>query len=300
MQLYRLLVQSRSPVTLSELSILRRVWSAEWILLTYFLYVALVAPAFDLPLGSVGRGWIVLLGVAGMFAVLSRPELHYLRDWVPLLLVLFAYREMDWFSVGYKTRHLEQRWLAWDHQYLFDLGFRNWMEGLGPAIPSVLEFAYLLVYGIGVFSVIAFYVAHRRERIDRFLSVYLIGTLVAYALFPYFPSDPPRVLFPEADLPQHLTAMRRLNLALVGGYGIHSSVFPSAHVSSAFSAAWGLIRFLPEHRWVGRAALIYAAVVSIATVYGRYHYGADALAGLGVSLVALAVASQIEIRPNHG
>ncbi len=36
--------------------------------------------------------------------------------------------------------------------------------------------------------------------------------------------------------------------------------------------------------------LIYAISVAIATVYGRYHYAVDAVAGFGVSLVALAAA----------
>jgi membrane-associated phospholipid phosphatase len=31
----------------------------------------------------------------------------------------------------------------------------------------------------------------------------------------------------------------------------------------------------------------YAALVSIATVYGRYHYGADVAAGFAVSLLAI-------------
>ncbi|MGZ4989059.1 MAG: phosphatase PAP2 family protein, partial [Limisphaerales bacterium] len=66
----------------------------------------------------------------------------------------------------------------------------------------------------------------------------------------------------------------------------HSSVFPSAHVSSAFSAAWGLLAYLPERKRFGILMLVYAVSVAIATIYGRYHYAVDALAGLGVSLVA--------------
>lgn len=81
--------------------------------------------------------------------------------------------------------------------------------------------------------------------------------------------------------------VRAINLAIVGGYGIHSSVFPSAHVSSAFSAAWALLAILPG-RWIGLSFTGYAVCVAVATVYGRYHYGVDALAGLGVSLAALA------------
>jgi membrane-associated phospholipid phosphatase len=119
--------------------------------------------------------------------------------------------------------------------------------------------------------------------------LYLLGTLSAYALFPFFLSQPPRTLFATQDVPQVMTALRRFNLWIVNGYGIHSSVFPSAHVSSAFSAGWALLLYLPERKRYGRGMLIYAASVAIAAVYGRYHYAVDVVAGLGVSLVAAGI-----------
>ena len=72
----------------------------------------------------------------------------------------------------------------------------------------------------------------------------------------------------------------------MNGYGIHSSVFPSAHVSSAFSAGWALLLYLPDRKRYGVGMLIYAASVAVAAVYGRYHYAVDVVAGFGVSLVA--------------
>jgi membrane-associated phospholipid phosphatase len=90
-------------------------------------------------------------------------------------------------------------------------------------------------------------------------------------------------------MPNVMTPLRQLNLWIVNGYGIHSSVFPSAHVSSAFSAAWALLLALPSKKRFGWGMLIYAVSVSIATVYGRYHYAADVIAGFGVSLIAGAV-----------
>jgi membrane-associated phospholipid phosphatase len=77
-----------------------------------------------------------------------------------------------------------------------------------------------------------------------------------------------------------------VNLFLLSQATIHVGVFPSAHVSSAFSAAWGLFLVKPRRRIFGWSMLIYAISVSIATVYGRYHYVSDVLAGLGVSLLA--------------
>ena len=91
----------------------------------------------------------------------------------------------------------------------------------------------------------AIFANHCRDRVNLFWLAYLIGTLGAYALFPYFPSEPPRTVFPDAGMPRVSTAIHDFNLFIVGGYGIHSSVFPSAHVSSAFSAGWALLLYLP-------------------------------------------------------
>jgi membrane-associated phospholipid phosphatase len=77
---------------------------------------------------------------------------------------------------------------------------------------------------------------------------------------------------------------------MLGGYGIHTSVFPSAHVAGAFSAAFGMRRALPEHLWVWRFLLVMAVLIATATVYGRYHYLADAGAGLAMACVAGLVA----------
>jgi membrane-associated phospholipid phosphatase len=121
------------------------------------------------------------------------------------------------------------------------------------------------------------------------MTIYLTGTLVAYALFPYFPSQPPRLAFPNLDMPTVSTWARSLNLYILRKATIHSGVFPSAHVSSVFSAAWGMLGVLPRRKIYGWALVCYAISVSIATVYGRYHYAADVFAGFGVSLLAGAV-----------
>ncbi len=107
-----------------------------------------------------------------------------------------------------------------------------------------------------------------------------------------------RTFFAGSDLPSVMTPLRRFNLWIVNGYGIHSSVFPSAHVSSAFSAAWALLLYLPERKIFGWRMLIYAASVAVATVYGRYHYAVDAVAGLGVSV--LAASDRILATDKHG
>jgi membrane-associated phospholipid phosphatase len=50
-----------------------------------------------------------------------------------------------------------------------------------------------------------------------------------------------------------------------------------------------LLATLRKHRWIGWAMVVYSLSVAVATVYGRYHFAVDAVAGIGVSLVALVV-----------
>ena len=265
--------------------------SAEWLLVLYFGYVAAIAPRFPLPPAMAWRPFLVELLVCTIFLALAYGELHehaklfsIVRDWTSVALILLAYREMDWFSSIARNFSLELRWEEWDRALLYQGGLARAVQAFGGLGLFYLEFCYLLVYAVAPFVVAILYIQRRFARVNSAVFLYLLGTLAAYALFPYFPSDPPRIAFGGSDLPQ-MTAIRELNLWLVGDYGIHSSVFPSAHVSSAFSAAWALFAFLPERKRYGWGMLIYAVSVAFATIYGRYHYAADAVAGFAVSLV---------------
>ena len=210
-----------------------------------------------------------------------------MRDWLPLLATLIAYREMDWFARP-KNGSLEQAWVVWDRWVLDTAGLRGAIESASWLIPAYLELCYLLVYAVAPVALAALFFTGRRSQVDRLWLAYLAATLGSYALFPYFPSDPPRTFFPNEDLPGVTTVLRRVNLAIVGGYGIHSSVFPSAHVASALAAAWGLLATLQRRRWIGWSMAFYGLSVAVATVYGRYHYAADAVAGMVMSLLGLA------------
>jgi membrane-associated phospholipid phosphatase len=264
-----------------------RLRSSEWLLVGYFTYVALAALIF----GAGPGPWITLAAIAASILVFSLKEnrvTESIRNIAPIFYTLGAYREMNWFTPSIRDHHLERGWIGWDRWLLDDCHLRGCIEAAGAMLPAYLELCYLLVYLVAPISIGLLFAFGRRARINRFWLAFLAGTLGAYGLFPYFPSEPPRIVYPGADSPHIETALRQLNLWIVGGYGIHSSVFPSAHVSLAFSAAWGLIATLPERPWIGRIMVLYACSVAIATVYGRYHYAVDAAAGIAISLLAIA------------
>ena len=258
----------------------------EYLLIAYFTYVAAIAPFFI----STDKRWLPALIASAAIAILlafSRSNSH-VRDWIPLVLTLTAFREMNLFTPVFRDHHLENSWIGYDRWLLDTAHLRAAIESLGPLIPSYLEICYVLVYAIALFSTLILLSNHRHDQLNTFWFAYLAGTLASYALFPYFPSDPPRTVFAGADLPHILTIFRRFNLAILGQYGIHSSVFPSAHVSSAFACAWGLLITMPDRKRYGFAVAVFALSVAIATIYGRYHFAVDALAGFAISFLAFS------------
>jgi membrane-associated phospholipid phosphatase len=276
---------------------------SEWVLAAYYTYAAVMSVVlpvrWPVPAITIALNLALIAGLAFLayaHSLRRRELLGVLRDWFPIPLMLLAYREMGWFAPAHHSYALEQSWEAWDKLALNRWGIRAAVEALGPVLPSILEIAYVLVYTVPSFALAMLYVYRRRDATDRFLFQFLLGILICYALFPYFPSEPPRTVFPGQDFPAYNTIFRKLNWWLLGGYGIHTSVFPSAHVAGAFSGAFAMTRLLEKPRWVGRFLMVLAPLIALATFYGRYHYGADALAGFAVSLLALAVAVAVERR----
>lgn len=269
--------------------------ASEWPLLVYFTYATLVAQVLPVRTPIPTYTAVINLTILAGYALLAwvdslrrREFLGIVRDWFPLPLLLLAYREMGWFALPQHTHILEARWVEWDRAVLYG-GLKTAVDALGPVLPGALEIAYTLVYALGPFSVAMLFVYRSRKRVDCFMLLFATAVLLCYAQFPFWPSEPPRTVFPGQDFPAYYTVFRKLNWWMLGGYGIHTSVFPSAHVAGAFAAAFGMFRALPERPWVGRFLLAMAVLIATATVYGRYHYLADAAAGFAMACVALAV-----------
>jgi len=270
--------------------------SYEYIILAYFTYTSVLAfvlplkapvPAVTLGLNVLVLGGLVFLAYAD--SLRRREFLSIVRDWYAPPLLLLAYREMGWFAQPHTSTALEDAWVVWDRLLLNEWGLRYIIEALGPVGAGLLEIAYVFVYPMAPFAMAALYIFERRERVEPFLFNFMLAVLGVYAMFPYFPSEPPWTVFPGQDFPAYDTVFRQFNAWMLGGQGIHTSVFPSAHVSGAISAALALMRLLPEKPWVGRAWLVLAIMIATATVYCRYHYAADAIAGFGIALLATGI-----------
>ena len=283
----------------SSIPALRR---SEWLLFAFFLYVAALGQwrsgRFPHPGALALLIPLTLLALARADSLSAGRVCSMVRDWVPAPLMLIAYWSVDWVPAPHKDRALENALIGWDRTLLKEWGLRAAIERFGSLLPAVLELAYLLLYAVLPLSIAYFYIRRERRRLDDFLFPFLLGVLMTYSLLPLFPSQAPRLAFAGQDLPGVETIFHRFNVWILDHCDIRSSVFPSGHVAVGFSAAFAMLLAFPENRRAGWALLLIAILVLLNTIYGRYHYAADGLAGLALSLVAagLVVARRVHTR----
>lgn len=228
--------------------------------------------------------------------------LAVIRDWFPAIVILLAYRESGLLGFADPTHRLDHLFVRWDHALLQNAWVLAALHFGAPWLQRYLEFCYSLCYPLVPLGLGTLYVLVARARrdpsrpleaermLDHFWTTVLLALFTCYALFPLFPSTPPRVLFHDLPGPAVSPLFRGVNLWILGRYGIQSSVFPSGHVAAVTAVA---LAVRAHWRRAGTLFAIAAVSVAVATVVGRYHYAADAVAGALIGTAAFLIASYI-------
>jgi len=276
---------------------------AESSALVFFVYMSLAAPAFGLGLQQCFFLFILNSVTAGTMIVLNRDTgrarwLSVARDLFPALLILVAYRESGLLVQPDLSHRLDRLFVAWDRVWLQSRCVQTLFWAATPWAQHYLEFAYLLCYPLVPLGAAAVCWGSRwsrsskvtdtpgRRPVDDFWAAVLLATLACYAVYPYFPLTPPRVLFHDVPGPHVEPLLRRWNFWLLDHYSVQACIFPSGHVAAATAVALAVRRHVPKLGWL---FVLLAASVAVATVYGRYHYVADAAAGALVGIAAFAL-----------
>src|SRR5260370_21658700 len=177
---------------------------SEWVLATYFTYVTALSQILAVSPEIRVRTLIANGLLLGCYTALRwRDSLvaQHLRNWIPLALMLLAYKEMGWLAPAWHDHHLENAWIVWDQLLLRQWRLHDAIESMGPLLPSILELSYVLVYALPAFCMSMLYVYRRSRSAEVLLIIYLLGLFLSYVQFPFWPSEPPRIVFPGEDAP---------------------------------------------------------------------------------------------------
>jgi len=265
--------------------------ASEWLLITYFIVAGARAAFRELYIVAALDACVpaVFVGLELCERRFQQKWIDIARDWVPMVLLLVAYWNVDFFAAPRSNHAFELRWIRIDRLLLNDWHGRAMVECCGFVRPCASGSLYLSLYAVPPLLLGAVYALGGRRRVDPFLFTLFAGTLVSYTLLPLFPSASPYLVFARQDLPSTITFFRRINLLVLQSLDIHASVFPSGHVTVAFSSAFACLAALPERRLLGRLLCVFATLVAVATIYARYHFAVDAAAGFAIALFGFAI-----------
>jgi membrane-associated phospholipid phosphatase len=231
-----------------------------------------------------------LAALALLWVMVKRPSRWSwgFRHWYALPYVAACYKEMAIVIPPLGPWNADQ-WLS-------NLDFRFW--GAHPTIwleriyhPALTEFLQI-VYTLFVPAVllIPFLIWRRQRYADfRYLAFLIaMGFLVSYVGYLFVPARGPRFLLKHLErLPlQGMWLFQTMQATLDRLESAHYDCFPSGHTELTIIACWASRLVSAKLFW-----LYFAYTISIifATVYLRYHYTVDVLAGTLTALSLIAV-----------
>src|SRR5512145_2934376 len=272
---------------------MRSVDCARWTTMLTASYLAITGALIGI-LGTAvpGRAWLIAvhLTLSAVLLILNRARpsagiLRVILDWHPLMLFPFLYKEVEVLAAAIGDWRLTAAIPAWESA-LFDGQPSLYLSERLAFVPlsEYLHFCYLS-YVIVIPSVAAYwYVSGRQAAFGELLLMLSTVLLGSYLFFVLLPVDSPYYLSPRLGPPLSGHFFFDLVHQMSARGGARGGAFPSAHVSGAVVVS--LVAWHHQRRLAYLLVPI-AGSVMIATVYGRFHYVLDTLAGAALAIVVV-------------
>lgn len=264
---------------------------AEWLSLIAFSFF-IIASCWR-SLSTQRRVAIAVNGATGLLLITTvqfadqlfpSVAVSLIHDWLPALLMPMVYWQAGWFS-GRVNKNFQISLQRLDQKLL-----GSWMWSMAAKssyrwVAASLELAYVSCYVLVPMGLAVLYLAGLQRHSTEYWSVTLLATYPCYVFTAFFPTHPPRLS--EANSAHTFTGnIRRFNLWVVGRFTTQLNTFPSAHVTATLGSSLVLLHFLPS---IGLLFVLVSIGIALGAVLGRYHYAADVLLAVALTVVVYAV-----------
>lgn len=283
----------------------------------YVLVVGVLILAFH---NETTPGWRALLGAHGLCLGLvhglilaharwpANRVLDFLRHFYPVLLYTGFYRETGALNRMIVTDYQDAHFI-WIEEKIFDaqpcLAFMDTLPYL--AVSEIFYAAYFSYYvmisGVGL----ALFFRNRRQ-FFHYVSVVSFVFYICYLVYICLPVMGPRAFFREIDgfrLPDEIQAYAgsptypeavrvgpffQIMAFIYRHFEGPGAAFPSSHVAIALCTVWFSFQYLRRIRWIHLGV---AVLLCLATVYCRYHYAVDVVAGAITAAVLVPLGDRL-------
>lgn len=267
---------------------------ARWTTTLTASYLAITAALIAMLGNTVPRrGWLIVahLTLSGSLLLLNRVGpaagiLRVIRDWHPVMLFPLLYKEVELLAPGMGDWRLTAAIPAWESALFAGQPSLYLSERLSfVPLSEYLHFSYLS-YVIVIPAVTAYwYVSGRRAAFGELLLMLSTVLLGSYLFFILLPVESPYYLSERLGPPLSGHFFFDLVHQMSARGGARGGAFPSAHVSGAVVVS--LVAWRHQRRLAYLLVPLTGSLM-IATVYGRFHYVLDALAGAALAIIVVA------------
>ena len=273
-------------------SLAARLWPVDKLILVYFLAMTTLEVIYwrllpaPVELVTVHVGGVLLIAALALY---PNRILNFLHCWYPLPAVFYSYKEMS-----VLIPHVN----PWDaDEALSRLDFAIWgahptvwLERFhSPLLAEVLQIVYSgFVPAILMVAAILWWKQQFND-FRKYAFLITLGFLTSYVGYLLVPARGPRFLLKGLQTYelQGLWLFHWLRATLDRIESAHYDCFPSGHTEMTILAWWGTRVISSKLFWM---MFVYTLGVVFATVYLRYHYTVDVLAGAILGGVLIAVA----------
>jgi len=296
-------------------TLLRALHSTDMVIIAFFSLLTLLNVAFA---GRIPGWWIMVLInlviITGIcLLALARAAsplkiLAYVHDWYVAPLVFFTFKELYFMIKPIHRGNDYDDWLIAADRWIFGVNPTEWLAQFShPALTELLQIAYTLFYVFFLIVGYELYQRHSHGVFHFFMFTCVYGFYLSYVGYFTLPAVGPRFTLHDfntldLELPGlWLTPYLRwfVNFGESVPMGVSSAeamagaqrdVFPSGHtMMTLVLMALGIKYRLTSRHFI----LVNGMLLIIATVYQRYHYVVDLVAGALFAVVCLYTAPKV-------
>ena len=221
----------------------------------------------------------------------------FFRHWYPLLFFTLLYEE---------TRYLIH--LIFPHPFdplinqlemaLFGVYPTVWMQRfIYPGLNEFMMFSYCSYYFLLAVLGLGLFLGKKIREFDGLFFTSAVAYYVSYLGFVLFPVEGPRfALMSQHQLEINAGFFTSLAQGLINWAGIQGAAMPSSHVAVALVI---LVYARRHHRTLFWVLFPLVASLAASTIYGRFHYVSDVVAGILVGAISILLCDMVIKREDN-
>ncbi len=214
------------------------------------------------------------------------------RHWYALVYLPFCYKEVPHIVSRLGLSSVDFTLARWDlAMWKTDPVF--WPDALqNPFLTECLQLVYFMfIPSVIILGILYWY--QRTSQEFRYCTFLVVATfLISYLGYVVLPARGPRFMPYASQHPalQGLWFFRFFQGTLDSLEGVQYDCFPSGHVGVMIVCAYAARKLLPPIFWT---FCIFAALITLSTIYLRYHYMIDVLAGALLAVLVIVLSPKI-------